>query len=366
MQIPFVNLKFQYEAIRKQTEQIFLSLGDMNLIRGKEVAQFEEAFGTLLTTAHCITTGNGTDALFICLKALGIKPGDEVITPSFSWVSSSETISLCGATPVFVDVDPKSYTLDATLFEEKITRKTKAVVVVHLYGQAAALDEIRLVCKKHNLFLIEDCAQAHLTEFNGMYTGTFGDAAAFSFYPTKNLGAFGDAGCILSNNPDLAEMMRRFANHGALQKDDHQIEGMNSRMDTLQAAILLAKLPYLKSWNMKRRENAALYQALLSDISDVILPYEQPGSKHSYHIFAIRVARRNELKNFLAKQGIQTMIHYPVALPNLQTYRYLNHRTNEFPVATQLQQDILSLPVYPGLTPSEIEFVCEKIRSFCS
>lgn len=365
MKVLFVDLEAQYRSIRKSIDEALKqSFSEFRFVRGKSVTAFESAFRRTIGAPHCVAASNGTSALFLALKALGVGAGDEVITPAFSWISSSETISLCGATAVFADVDPVTYTLTPALIELCITPKTKAIIVVHLYGQTAPVQEIRRLCKKHNLFLIEDCAQAHLSEDGGSYAGTIGDVGAFSFYPTKNLGAYGDAGCIVTSDAVLAEKIRRIANHGALEKDDHLIEGMNSRMDTIQAAILQAKLPYLKKWNSQRRKNAALYRRLLEDVDGLILPAEQPGSVHTYHLFVIRTDRRDELKKFLSRKGIQTVIHYPKALINTPAYAGRKLDPKDFPVSTLLEKQVLSLPIHPELTESQIRFVCRNIQLF--
>ncbi len=365
MQIPFNNLKAQHKTVSKEIEgAITSSIQSFNFIRSKEVVAFANVFAKTIGANHCITTGNGTASLFIALKSLNIGIGDEVITPALSWISSSETISLCGATPVFVDVDKETYTLNPLLIEEKITLKTKAIIAVHLYGQAAHISQLQKLCKKHNLLLIEDCAQAQLTQEMGKHVGTFGDVSAFSFYPTKNLGAYGDAGCIITNNAALAERMNRFANHGAVQKDDHTMEGINSRMDTIQAAVLLAKLPYLKQWTQKRIENAQLYGKLLEDVEGVAIPFVRPKTLHTFHLYVIRARRRDQLKDFLLRHGIQTIIHYPKALPNLLAYSYLNLRPEDFPVSSAMQDEVLSLPIYPELKVEEIIYIAEKIKEF--
>lgn len=365
MKVPFVDLKAQYKTIQSDIDKaIKKSVNDFSFIRGKAVSSFESSFSKLLGVDHCIATGNGTSSLFAALKTLGIKPGDEVITPAFSWISSSETISLCHATPVFIDVDSQTYTLDPKLLEKAITRKTKAVIVVHLYGQCAHISEIKDICRKHNLFLIEDCAQAQLTSEKEKAAGTFGDAGAFSFYPTKNLGAYGDAGCVITNDDELAERIRRFSNHGALYKDDHPVEGMNSRMDTIQAAILKAKLPHLKKWNRQRRQHATKYRQLLSSIDDIVLPVERTGTIHSWHLFVIRCKRRDELRDYLMKKGIQTLIHYPQALTNTEAYSFLRLKSTDFPVANALEREVLSLPIYPELSERQIAFVCRNIQDF--
>lgn len=365
MKVPFNDLERQYSSIKNTLDAALESaFSSFNFIKGPAVSAFEDTFSHVLGVRCCIATGNGTDALFAALKALGIRPGDEVITPAFSWISSAETISFCGAKPVFADVHHETYTVDPSAIEARITSKTKAVIVVHLYGQAAPMEAIMTICKKNKLLLIEDCAQAHLTRDGDRYAGTFGDAAAFSFYPTKNLGAYGDAGCAVTNNVDLAERMKRLSNHGALKKDDHLIQGMNSRMDTLQAAILLAKLPHLESWNAKRSEHASVYMDRLKNIREVILPVVRPGTTHTFHLFVIRAQRRDALRDFLQEQGIQTLVHYPCALPNLPAYRYLDQSPSDFPVSSRLQEEVLSLPVYPELTTEQITYVCENIKEF--
>jgi dTDP-4-amino-4,6-dideoxygalactose transaminase len=300
----------------------------------------------------------------MALKALGIGPGDEVITPAFSWISSAETITLCNAKPVFADVHPETYTLDPDLIEPLITKRTRAVIAVHLYGQAAHISRIRKICKKWGLYLIEDCAQAHLTEENGKIAGTFGDAGAFSFYPTKNLGAYGDAGCVVTHRTTLARHMRRLGNHGALQKDDHLIEGFNSRMDVIQAAFLSAKLPYLGQWNTLRRAHAALYTRLLSGIDQVIPPAERPGTTHTFHLYVIRAKKRDQLKTYLETQGIQAIIHYPRALPNTKAYAHLKLDNTSISVSRTLEKEVLSLPIYPELSDRKIRYVTRNIEDF--
>ena len=364
MKIPFNNLEAQYTNIQAEiNEAIQSAIGSFQFVRGPAVTAFENEFAKALQAKHCINTANGTDALFISLKSLNIKPADEVITPAFSWVSSAETISLCGAKPVFVDVDPQTYTIDPGLIEAAITPRTRAVVVVHLYGQVAHVSAIKKICEKHKLFLVEDCAQAHLSKEDGRYAGTIGDVGTFSFYPTKNLGAFGDGGCIVTTDNILAERIRRISNHGALDKDDHQIEGLNSRLDTIQAAILSAKLPHLHRWNEIRRKNASVYKSYLSSIPDIVLPVERSGTYHTYHLFVIRCQQRNKLKSHLETQGIQTIIHYPKALINLPFY-HSKTQSIPFPISTSLQEEVLSLPINPELTIEEIEFVCENIKEF--
>ncbi|MBX2965204.1 MAG: DegT/DnrJ/EryC1/StrS family aminotransferase [Cyclobacteriaceae bacterium] len=365
MQIPFVNLRLQYESIRPEIDGAMESVfRQAQFIGGEPVTKFESEFARLLSMPHCISTGNGTDSLFIILKALNIGAGDEVITPAFSCIPSAETISLTGATPVFCDVDAEHYTLNPEQVKKKITAKTKAVIAVHLYGQAAPVVELKKICEQHNLLLIEDCAQAHFSKDSDAFAGTIGVAGAFSFYPTKSLGAYGDAGCVVTNNTILAERMRRLRNHGALVKDDHELEGTNSRMDTLQAAILNVKLKYLPQWNARRKEIAQRYIQSLCDINQLQLPVERPGSTHTYHLFCIRTQQRNALKKNLAENGIETLIHYPKGLPYTPAYRHLNHTESDFPVTAALQNEVLSLPLYPELTNPEVDYVAQAVRQY--
>jgi dTDP-4-amino-4,6-dideoxygalactose transaminase len=294
---------------------------------------------------------------------LGIGAGDEVIIPAHNWISAAEMTALAGAKPVFVDSD-ETFTIDPTKVKEKITARTKAIIPVHLYGQPAKVNEIRLICEKFNLHLIEDCAQAILAEENGKCVGTSGIAAAFSFYPSKNLGAYGDGGAILTNDDALEKKLRSYANHGMIEKNVHAMEGVNSRLDSLQAVMLLVKLKHIRSWNEKRNEHARLYSSLLGDLSAVELPPIRKNAKHAFHLYVIRTETRDALQKHLAANGIQTAIHYPLALPFMAPYQSSNHEPEDFPVAYRDQQRILSLPLYPELTDEQIIFVCDSIKTF--
>lgn len=363
--IPFVDLRLQYESIQAEIDQAVKEVFTQSqFIGGEPVRKFETEFAKLLGTNHCIGTGNGTDSLFLILKALGIGSGDEVITPAFSCIPSAECITLTGATPVFADVDDAFYTIDPIEVERKITSKTKAVIAVHLYGQAAPVSHLKSLCDKHKIFLIEDCAQAHLTKENNKFAGTFGIASAFSFYPTKNLGAYGDAGCVITNDNNLAEKIRRLANHGALRRDDHEMEGTNSRLDTLQAAILSKKLKHLQQWNAQRAEVAQHYITLFKNNNHIVAPAIRENSNHTFHIFAIRTTQRNALKKYLSDNGIETLIHYPEGLPFTKAYRHKNYSTKDFPVTASLQNEALSLPVYPGLTPDAVITVAQNVKNY--
>lgn len=364
MNIPFVDLKTQYHSLKNEIDAAIQSVIDRTaFIKGSEIKEFEEAYEKAYGVKHCIGVANGTDAIYIVLKMLGIGRGDEVITVANSWISTAETISQSGAKPVFVDIDEFS-TIDIDKIEEKINKNTKAIIPVHLYGQAADIKKIKQIADKHNLFLIEDCAQAHFAEFEGQKVGTFGDAATFSFYPGKNLGAYGDAGAIITNNDDLAEKFRMFANHGALKKHHHRMPGINSRLDTLQAAVLKVKLPHIQKWNTMRAENAAYYDKILQDISEITTPPKRDKVKHVYHVYSIRAKKRDELMQYLKENGIGTAIHYPVALPFMQAYADLGHTKKDFPLSAKFQDEILSLPMYPELTKPMMDFVGDTIKAF--
>lgn len=365
MKVPFVDLSAQYQSIKADIDAAISGvIKETAFIGGKYVTGFEEAFAASYGVKNVISCANGTDSLYIIMKMLGIGAGDEVITVANSWISSSETISQTGARPVFIDVHPEFYSMDESLLEAKITSRTKAVIAVHLQGQPCGMKIIKRICDDHHIFLIEDCAQAHFSEYNGIRTGLFGIASSFSFYPGKNLGAYGDAGCIITDDENLARKMRMYARHGALNKHEHEMEGVNSRMDGLQAAILSAKLPHILDWTKKRIANAGLYQKYLTDIPEIVLPSVRPSAKHTYHLYVIRAQQRDALQKYLSERGIGTFIHYPTILPLLPAYRYLGHVPSDFPVASQLQSEILSLPMYPELSESMIQFVAEGIRKF--
>jgi dTDP-4-amino-4,6-dideoxygalactose transaminase len=365
MKVPFADLKAQYLSIKSEIDSAIAKVIDETaFIGGHFVADFEQKFAKAYGVKHVIGCGNGTDTLYVLMKMLGIGAGDEVITPANSWISSSESITQAGAKPVFIDVHPYYFSMDESILEEKITLKTKAIIPVHLHGQMCEMEKIKDVCEKHNLFLIEDCAQAHFSELNGLKAGLFGIAGSFSFYPGKNLGAYGDAGCIITNDDALAVKCKMYARHGALIKHQHQMEGINSRLDGIQAAILEAKLPYVLEWTAKRIEIVQWYSQYLEGIDEIILPKVRMNSKHTFHLYVIRAQKRNELMEFLKLNKIDTSLHYPTPLPFLPAYNYMNHKTPDFPVAALLQNEILSLPMYAELTKEMVAHVAEKIKEF--
>ncbi len=366
MKVPFVDLKAQYLAHQQEFDAAMRGVIETTaFIGGEPVKKFEAAFAAAFGVKHCIACGNGTDAIYIVLRMLGVGPGDEVITTASSWISTSETISQAGATPVFVDVD-EHFTIDPRAIEARITPRTRAVIPVHLYGHPARMDEIRKICDQRKLLLIEDCAQAHLATFNGKLVGTFGNAATFSFYPGKNLGAYGDAGAIVTNDDELARKCRMYANHGALVKHEHHIEGINSRLDGIQAALLSAKLPHLPDWTRRRRAVAASYDQLLAGIPGVITPKVHPSAEHVYHLYVIRAQRRDELKKALADAGIETAIHYPTALPLLPAYARLAMKPADIPNAARNQGEILSLPIYAEMPAEYVNHVARTVAAFYS
>ena len=363
--IPLVNLKIQYQNLKGDIDKaIFSVIEQTAFINGAAVQEFETKFAELYGANYCIPVANGTDAIYIVLKNLGIKKGDEVITTANSWIASSETISQVGAKPVFIDVHPDYYTFDESNLEAAITPKTKAIIPVHIQGQACNMHNIMKLAEKYSLDVIEDCAQAHFSEYKGQRVGLFGIASTFSFFPGKNLGAYGDAGCILTQDKDLASRFKMFARHGALKKHEHEIEGINSRLDTIQAAVLNVKLPYILEWTEKRIQNAALYDKYLLGIGDIVCPQVRPDTKHSFHLYVIRTQKRDDLAAFLKDKGIETAIHYPTALPNMKAYKYLKYKPSDFPVATAYQNTMLSLPMCPELEKEQIIYIAECIKFF--
>jgi len=363
VKIPFVDLHAQYLTIKDEIDQAIADVIEQSAyVRGPHVELFEENWARTAQRRHCVSCANGTDALYIAMRALGVKPGDEVITTAHSWISTSETITQAGGRVTFVDTTADSFTIDPALIEARITPRTVGIIPVHLYGQPADMDAIMAIARKHKLWVIEDCAQSHLATYNGKLAGTFGEFATYSFYPGKNLGAFGDAGALVTDDDQLAEWTANFARHGG--KGEHVMEGTNSRLDGLQAAILNAKLPHLAAWTKARQKVAAKYDHSLAGVGDLITPAVLPGRSHSYHLYVIRTERRDALKKHLADAGVPTVLNYPKALPFYPAYAYLKHRPEDFPVAHANQSRILSLPIFPEMTDEMIEHVVGSIVGF--
>ena len=363
MKVPFVDLQAQYTAIKNEIDQAVANvIAAAAFIGGPSVSRFEEDFANYCGVRYCIGVGNGTDALFIVLRALGIGRGDEVITVANSFIATSEAITMTGAKVVFADCDPETYNIDTEQVSRLLTSRTKAIVPVHLYGRPADMLSLNNLAGKHGLFIVEDAAQAHGAEINGRRAGAFGHAGCFSFYPAKNLGAYGDGGAIVTNDEALAIKCRMIANHGRVSKYDHELEGINSRLDTLQAAVLNVKLRHLETWTERRRAAADCYCDLLKD-TPVVTPVVPKGARHVYHLFVVRVKNREAVMRELSNRGIETGIHYPVALPNLMAYRYLGYGPKDFPVATTYSKEILSLPMFPEITEDQIQYVCNQLMN---
>jgi dTDP-4-amino-4,6-dideoxygalactose transaminase len=363
--VPIADLHAQYLSIKDEIDAAIAAvIAESAFIRGPYVERFEREFASALDIPHCVSCANGTDALYIALHALGVEPGMEVITSAHSWISTSESITQAGGKVVFCDTDRETFTIDPAQIEAKITPRTVGIIPVHLYGQPADMDAVMAIARKHHLWVIEDCAQAHLAKYKGRTVGTFGNAATFSFYPGKNLGAMGDAGAIVTADARLAERMAMYARHGGLFKGDHQIEGINSRLDGLQAAILSVKLPHLAAWTRARQQWAAAYHDALSEVEALTLPRPAAGREHVYHLYVVRHPERAALAAHLQAADIQTVVNYPIALPFLPAYRRYKHATHEFPNAYANQSTILSLPLYPEMTDAQQERVISAIAQF--
>ena len=364
MRIPFVDLQAQYRAISGEIDAAMAAVvRDCAFVSGKYAAEFERDFSAFCGARHCIGVGNGTDALYIALRASGIGPGDEVLVPANSFIATSEAVALTGARVVFVDVDPDTYNIDVEQAHARLTSRTKATIAVHLYGQPAKLDDLVELSRSHGLKLIQDSAQAHGASLHGKPLSAYSDLSCYSFYPGKNLGAYGDAGAVVTNDDDLARTCRMIANHGRISKYDHEFEGVNSRLDGLQGAILSVKLRSLDQWIAKRRAVAALYDRLLDSVDEVITPLTIAGARHVYHLYVVRVPDREDLQQHLKDRGVATGVHYPTALPNLTAYSHLGCHPKDFPVASRYQSEILSLPIYPELAENEVRHVVAEIQN---
>ncbi|MCL5774007.1 MAG: DegT/DnrJ/EryC1/StrS family aminotransferase [Firmicutes bacterium] len=364
MNIPILDLKEQYQSIKSEiNEAVGKVLGETQFILGPEVKKLEEEIAEFIGTKYAVGVASGTDALHLALRAMGVGKGDEVITTPFTFIATAETVLLAGAVPVFADINPDTFNIDPESIEKKLTSKTKAIIPVHLYGQCADMDKIMNIARKHNLKVLEDCAQSFGAEFKGKKAGSFGDTSAFSFFPTKNLGCFGDGGMVLTNSEEVAENLKMLRGHGSKVRYYHDIEGFNSRLDTLQAAILRVKLKYINEWNEKRRNAAHLYNKLIKD-SGVKTPVESGEGKHVYHQYTIKCKKRNELKDFLAGAGITSMIYYPLSLHQQKVFECLGYKKGDFPRSEKVQDEVLSLPIFPELGEERIKIISEKINEF--
>ena len=364
MKVPFVTFKpLEKEldsGIRAAFERVYANSW---YIGGKEDSSFEKAFANYCGTKYCVGTGNGLDSLMLILKALGIHDGDEVIVPSNTYIATALAVTYAGAKPVFVEPDIRTYNIDPSKIEDRITSKTKAIMVVHLYGQPADMDSIISIANKYSLYLIEDSAQAHGAKYKGQRTGSFGIASGFSFYPGKNLGALGDAGAVTTNDMELAEKIRALGNYGSDYKYHHIYKGNNSRLDEMQAAFLSAKLPSLDKVNENRKATAKKYLERINN-PEVILPYVIPGAEPVWHIFAIRCNKRDELEKFLNDKGIGTNKHYPIPMHLQKAYEDLGIKEGQLPIAEEISKTELSIPMYYGMTDDEIQYVIDSVNEF--
>ena len=365
MGVPFFDLKRQYHSIKEELNAALQQVMDScRFVLGEKVISFEKEFASFCGTDFSVGVANGTDALRLALLACGIGKGDEVITVPNTFIATTEAISQTGAKIVFVDVDPETYNIDVSQIEEKINERTRAMVPVHLFGQPADMDAIMKIAKKYDLKVVEDTCQAHGAEYKDKKAGSIGDAGCFSFYPSKNLGAFGDGGIVVTNDEEVAQKVRMFRDHGQIKKYEHSVEGANSRLDEIQAAILEVKLRMLDEWNRLRRRSASVYDGLLQDVDEVVRPLEAECAKHVYHLYVIRTHKRDELQEWLTLQGIGTGLHYPVPLHLQEAYEYLGYKEGDFPGAEECAKEILSLPMFPELTGEEIAKVASEIKTF--
>ena len=363
MKVPFLDLKAQYETIRAEIAAALQEVLEKTAFAGGPfVEKFEKEFAPFCRTEHAVGVGNGTDALWAAMLGLGIGQGNEVITAANTFIATAEAISFCGAKPVFVDVDEKTCNMNPNLIEAAITPRTKAIIPVHLYGQMADMDPIMEIARKHKLLVIEDASQAHGAEYKGRRAGSIGHAGCFSFYPGKNLGAYGEAGAVVTNNAELARTMRMFRDHGQSKKYYHSIIGWNARMDGFQGAVLSVKLKHLPAWTEGRRKNAALYNQLLSGVENIILPTEASYGKHVYHIYAIRAQNRDALIKALQERDVHCAIHYPVPLHLQDAYGSLGYKKGDFPVTERVAEGLVSLPMFAELTQEQIETAAQELK----
>ena len=363
MKVPFVDLYRQYQLIQKDIDgAINKVICDSAFVLGKYVEEFEGAFANYCGTKYCVGVSSGTDALLLSFIAIGLKSGDEVITAPNTFFASTEPLGHIGVKPVFVDIEQKTHLIDINKIERAITPKTKAILPVHLYGQMANMEVIMSIARKYNLKVIEDCAQAHGAEQRGRKAGTFGDIGAYSFYPAKNLGAYGDSGCVVTSNEEYFNTVKMLRDHGRRDKYEHNMEGYNSRMDGIQGAILNTKLKYLNGWVERRREIAELYGKLLSD--EISKPLEVSLNKHAYHLYVIEVDRRDELLKYLREQNIGAGIHYPIPLHLQRAYQHLGLSEGLYPECEKSCRRVISLPIFPEMKQEEIEFVANSVNSF--
>lgn len=362
MNVSFLDLKRQYKSIKPEIDNAIMGILERTeFVQGKSTDEFEKQFAEYNDMKYCISCSSGTSALHLSLLSIGIRPGDEVILPVNTFIATAEAISHCGATPVFVDINKNDYLMNMELFEKAITKKTKVVIPVHLYGQPIDIQEILGIANKHGIKVVEDCAQSHGATFLGKKTGSFGIVNAFSFYPGKNLGAYGEAGAVLTNDEKISSTIKKLRDHGAIKKYEHDFVGYNYRMGGLQGAILSVKLKYIDEWNSKRIGIAAKYRKEMADLP-IMLPICGDNKKHVYHLFVVQVENRENVINHLKQNNIGIGIHYPVPLHLTKAYEHLEYKKGDFPVIESICNKIISLPIFPEITDDEIVYVCGNLR----
>jgi dTDP-4-amino-4,6-dideoxygalactose transaminase len=369
MKVPLADLKAQYQTIKPEIDAAVQNvIENTQFILGKAVTDFEQAFSQAHQTKHCIAVGSGTDALHAALWALDIGKGDAVVTTPFTFIATVEAISLTGAQPLFVDIDTKTYTMDPNKLEELMKtsqgRNVKAILPIHLYGQPAAMDSIQQIAQKYGVKIIEDAAQSHIAKYDGKFVGNFGAAACFSFYPGKNLGAYGEAGGIITNDDLLAKKLRQLRDHGQSEKYKHQFWGHNYRMDGIQGAVLGVKLKYLNQWTSKRREIAAKYRQQFDGIPDLTPPFESPKVFHVYHQFVLRTKKRSAFQQYVTEKGIASALHYPIPIHFQEAYLHLGYKPGDFPISESCAEECISIPAHPEMTNEMVEYVISNVRSF--
>lgn len=365
MKVPFVDLRSMHMEIKDELQEVFdRVLSNSSFVLGPEVQRFEQEFADYVGTSHCVAVNTGTAALHLALAALEIGPGDEVITVAHTFIATAEAISAVGARPVFIDIDPVSFTMDPALLEAAITSKTRAIIPVDLYGQIADMDRIQEIADRHGIPVIEDACQAHGAEYKGRKAGSFGIAGCFSFYPGKNLGACGEGGAVTTNDAELARKIRLWRDHGSSKRYEHVFPGLNMRMEGLQGGFLAVKLKYLDRWNDERRAAAAAYDAALAE-TDLVTPVEMPYNRHVYHLYVVQSEKRDQLREQLAEAGIESGLHYPTPLHLQEAYRSLGYKQGDFPVTEGVKDRILSLPMYPGIQSDAIARVVSELKEGC-
>jgi len=365
--VPFIDFSQQYQSIKDRVDKGLKSVFEKgNFILGQEEKDFETQFAQYCDVKYAIGVNSGTDSLYLALGALDISVGDEVIIPTFTFIATALCISYTGAKPVFVDIEEETYNIDPQKLEQVITDKTKAIIPVHLYGQPANMDEITSIAQKHNIAIIEDACQAHGATYRGKKTGSLGNIGCFSFYPTKSLGAFGDGGIIVTDSEEINEKVGMLRDYGRKGRYEHKVKGYNSRLDTVQAVVLSAKLEYLDEWNKMRSEHAAYYCDLLKDIPGIVAPKTKEGRTHVFQTFAVRILNRNKICSEIKKKNISVLIHYPIPIHLQEAYADLGYKKGDFPVSEKIADEILSLPMYPHMQKDQIEYVCAGLKELCA